>query len=74
MRSFGTACRALALRCLSTGTRSDRHFPDFPGACARGGGGVERMGGHCHLVTVCSGGDGGIVMHCWGTMQRGMQG
>ena len=25
--------------CLSTRTRSDRHFPDQAGACARGGGG-----------------------------------
>ena len=34
---FGTARRALAPPCLSTRTRSDRHFPDFAGACTRGG-------------------------------------
>ena len=34
-----TAHRAQAPPCPSTGTRSDRHFLDFHGACARGGGG-----------------------------------
>ena len=38
IRSFGTACRAQALPCPSTGTQSDRCFPDFPGASTRGGG------------------------------------
>ena len=37
MLSFGIARRAVALPCLSTRTRSDRHFPDLAGACARGG-------------------------------------
>ena len=32
MRSFGAACPALAPPCLSTRTRSDHHFPEFPGA------------------------------------------
>ena len=40
MCSFGTARCTLALPCLSPRTQSDRHFPDFPGACARGGGGL----------------------------------
>ena len=34
---LGTVRRALAPPCLSTGTRSDRHFADFPVACAGGG-------------------------------------
>ena len=37
MLSFGIARRTVALPCLSTRTRSDRHFPDLAGACARGG-------------------------------------
>ena len=35
---FGTVRRAVAPPCLSTRTRSDSHFPDLAGACARGGG------------------------------------
>ena len=38
MLSFGTERRAVAPPCLSTRTRSDRHFPDLAGACARGRG------------------------------------
>ena len=36
MLSFGTAPRTVAPPCLSTRTRSDRHFPDLAGACAKG--------------------------------------
>ena len=39
MLSFGTTRWAVAPPYLSTRTRSDRHFPDLAGACARGGGG-----------------------------------
>ena len=42
MLSVGTARCAVALPCLSTRTRSDRHFPDLAGACAKGGGGTIR--------------------------------
>ena len=42
MLSFGNAHRAVAPACLSTRTRSDRHFPDLAGACARGGGGLQQ--------------------------------
>ena len=35
----GTARCTQAPPCPSTGTRSDRRFSDFPGACARGGAG-----------------------------------
>ena len=38
MLSFGTVRRAVAPPCLSTRTRSDRHFADLAGACAMGGG------------------------------------
>ena len=34
--------RAVAPPCLSTKTRSNRHFPNLAGACARGGGGGNR--------------------------------
>ena len=44
MLSFGTTRRAVAPPCLSTRIRSDRHFPDLAGACARAGGGG---GGAC---------------------------
>ena len=50
MLSFGIARRAVALPCLSTRTRSDRHFPDLAGACARGGGGVAINAKGIHQV------------------------
>ena len=43
MLSFGTTCHAVAPPCLSTRTRSDRHFPGLAGACARGGGGYLHL-------------------------------
>ena len=43
MLSFGTVRRAVAPPCLSTRTRSDRHFPGLAGACARGGGSYDHM-------------------------------
>ena len=49
MLSFGTTRRAVASPCLSTRTRSDRHFPNLAGACARGGGGL-RVQGEQHIL------------------------
>ena len=50
-RSFGTARRARAPPCLSTMTRYHHHFPDFAGACARGG--------VCHQYFI-----GGCILCC----------
>ena len=53
MLPFGTACRAVAPPCLSTKTRSDRHFPDLAGACARGGRGKPKEG-VCKVYNLCT--------------------